>query len=340
MQQVVRVFLSLVLLVNSVPDSQAQIERQPLTTGSITYLDPQLEKLIPRSAKIEVIGSGFQHIEGPLWVKDSSILLFSDTKGQIIYRWADGKKLSKFLQNTGYTGRMPYGEEPGSNGLALDRKGNLLMAEHGDRRIAYYPLDGKYGSRTFTDNVGSKRFNSPNDIVVKTDGSVYFTDPPYGLPDKKDDSTRETHWCGVYRTSSTRTTELLTGSIPFPNGLAFSPDEKTLYVSNSAMDTLQILSFPVLNNGRLGFSKVFFNGNNLPKEQAKQIMDGLKTDKQGNVWATGPGGLLVISPGGKLLGKISTGEIIANCAWGNDGSTLYMTAGYFLYRLKTTAQGN
>lgn len=340
MQQVFRFFLLWVGLMNFMPDSKAQIEKQPLSTGSITYIDPQLEKLIPRTAKIEIIGSGFQHIEGPLWVKDSSILLFSDTKGQTIYRWAEGKKLSKFLENTGFTGRLPYGEEPGSNGLAMDKNGNLLIAEHGDRRIAAYPLNGKYGKRTVVDKVGGKRLNSPNDVVVKSDGSIYFTDPPYGLLKKKDDNTRETKWCGVYRTTKSGVTELLTSSVPFPNGIAFSPNEKTLYVSNSAKDTLQIMAFAVNSAGKLGPGKLFFNGYNLPKEQQQQAMDGLKTDKQGNIWACGPGGLLIISATGKLLGKVSTGEVIANCAWGNDGSTLYLAAGYFLYRLQTTAQGN
>ncbi len=339
-QQTFRFLLLLIGLLNFMPDSRAQIEKQPLTTGSIIYLDPQLEKLIPRTAKIEIIGSGFQHIEGPVWVKDSSILLFSDTKGQTIYRWAEGKKLSKFLENTGFTGRLPYGEEPGSNGLALDKNGNLLIAEHGDRRIAIYPLNGKYGKRTFTDNVEGKRLSSPNDLIVKSDGSVYFTDPPYGLPNKSIDSTKEVGWSGIYRTTKTGATELLNSRIPFPNGLAFSPDEKILYVSNSSQDTMQIWAFPVNSNGRLGIGKVFFNGSNLPKDQPKQVMDGLKADKQGNVWACGPGGLLIISPQGKLLGKVNTREVIANCAWSADGSTLYLAAGYVLCRLKTTSQGS
>ena len=338
-QPVVRFLLLLIGLVNFMPDSKAQIEKQPLTTGSVIYLDPQLEKLIPRTAKIEIIGSGFQHIEGPVWVKDSSMLLFSDTKAQTIYRWAEGKKLSKLLENSGFTGKLPHGEEPGSNGLAIDKKGNLLIAEHGDRRIALYPISGKYGKRTVADNFEGKRLNSPNDLVVKSDGSIYFTDPPYGLPKKGADSTKELGWCGIYRTNKSGITELLNTRIPFPNGIAFSPDEKILYISNSAKDTLQIWAYPVNSLGKLGTGKVFFNGNNLTKDQPQQVMDGLKTDKQGNVWACGPGGLLIVSPQGKLLGKINTGEVIANCAWGGDGTTLYLTAGYYLYRLQTTTQG-
>jgi gluconolactonase len=332
-------FFQWALLLIFMPYSKAQNALLPLTTGGVVYKDPALEKLIPRSATIEVIGSGFQHIEGPVWVKDSSMLLFSDTKGQIIYRWSEEKGLSKFLTNVGFTGRLPYGEESGSNGLAI-KNGELLLCEHGDRRISSYPLNGKYGQRTLIDNSNGKRLNSPNDVVVKSDGSIYFTDPSYGLPKKEADSTKEIVYNGVYKAGADGKATAIITDIAAPNGLAFSPDEKLLYISNSEQSNPQIWVFPVLPNGNVGKGKLFFDGKTLPAVNEKEVMDGLKTDKAGNVWACGRGGISIITPDGKLLGNISTGEIMANCAWGGDGTTLYIAAGYFLYRIKTNAAGN
>ena len=309
--------------------------QKPLTTGSIIYLDPKLEKLIPRSAKIEVIASGFQHIEAPVWVRDSSMLLFSDTKAGIIYRWQEGKAATKFLEHTGFTGRLPYSEEPGSNGLAVTKDGLLLICEHGDRRLASFPLNGKYGMRTVSDNFQNKRFNSPNDVIVKSDGTIYITDPPYGLPQKENDLVKEASVNGVYRIGVDKKSDLIIADLKYPNGLAFSRDEALLYVSVSDKVHPQILVYAVKKDGTVGKGKVFFDASALPKQNIEEVTDGLKTDKQGNIWASGPGGLLVIDKTGHLLGKISTGEVISNCSWGNDSSTLYITAGAFLYKIKT-----
>jgi gluconolactonase len=339
MTQRLRSCIQIVLLLIFMPQAWAQTKLPPLSVGTVNYKDAELEKLIPHSSKIEMIGSGFQHIEGPVWVKDSSMLLFSDTKGQVIYRWVDGKGTSKFLENTGYTGRLPYSEEPGSNGLAIDKSGNVFICEHGDRRIAAFPLNAKYGRRTLTDNIEGKRYNSPNDIVIKSDGSIYFTDPVYGLPKKETDPTREINITGVYKMAANRIVKAIITDLPAPNGLAFSPDEKKLYVSVSSMAKPVIMVYEVKEDGTVNKGKLFFDASSLPKEQEKQVLDGLKTDSQGNIWASGPGRILIINSAGKLLGNITTGEIISNCAWGNDGTTLYMTAGSFLYRLKTLATG-
>ncbi len=308
-----------------------------ITTGVITYKDAKLEKLIPRDTKLEVIGSGFQHIEAPVWIPDSSMLLFSDTKAGIIYRWSAGKSSSKFLEHTGFTGRLPHGEEPGSNGLAITKNGLLLICEHGDRRLASYPLNGKSGMRTLSDNYQGKRYNSPNDVLVKKDGTIYITDPPYGLPLKENDPTKELSVNGVYRISMDGKSDLIISDLKYPNGMAFSPDEQLFYVSVSDKVHPLIMVYPVKKEGSVGKGKVFFDASSLSKQQAEQVTDGLKVDQQGNLWASGPGGLLIIDKTGKLLGTISTGEVISNCCWGDNGSTLYLTAGAFLYRIKTNS---
>ena len=318
----------------------AFVQAQPYATiGQIVRLDPQLNRLIPADAKIEIVASGFGHLEGPVWVRDSSYLLINDTKAQITYKWSPITGLSKFLEHTGYTGRLPYSEEPGSNGMTIDQKGQLIICDHGDRRIAVMPLHGKGGKRTVTDNAQGKRYSSPNDVVAHANGSLYFSDPPYGLPVKEKDPTRETTVNGVYRVASTGEVTLLIKDIIYPNGLAFSADGKTLYVAQSDSLKPLIMAYPVIADGSVGKGRVYFDGASLPKLRPKEVIDGLKTDREGNVWTSGPGGLLIISPAGKLLGRIDTGEVISNCAWGDDGATLYLASSMFLCRIKTNARG-
>ena len=323
-----------------VQNNMAQSANKPLTVGGITYLDSSLLPLLPRGTTIDIIGSGYQHIEGPLWIKDSAMLLFSDTKGSVINRWQEGKGTTKFLQNIGFTGRLPYGEEAGSNGLTLNQNGELIVCEHGDRRLALFPLNGKYGLQTLTDNYEGKRYNSPNDVVMRSDGAIYFSDPPYGLPLKEKDGTKETKSNGVYLLTKEGSVKLLIDSLQYPNGLAFTPDEKQLYVAVSDSVHPHILTYDVKKDGTLSNGKLFFDASLLPREDGMQRTDGLKIDTAGNVWSSGPGGLLIINKEGKLLGIIHTGEIIANCAWGSDGSILYITGNTFLYRVKTSSQGN
>ena len=305
-----------------------------LTTGTVVYIEPGMQSLVAKGTGIEILASGLQNAEGPLWIADSSMLLFSDTKGQVIYRLPQNGSISKFLEHSGFTGRLPYGEEPGSNGLAGGNKDVLLICEHGDRRIASYSMTGSYGKKTVADNYQGKRLNSPNDIIVKSDGSIYFTDPPYGLPRKDADPRKETIGNGVYRIDPAGMVSQLTGELTFPNGLAFSPDEKLLYISVSDSLDPHIMVYPVKQDGSIAAGKMFFDASTIPTELPKQITDGLKVDRQGNVWATGPGGLLVIDPAGKLLGRIQTGEAFTNCAWTEDGF-LYITAGAFVYRIRT-----
>jgi gluconolactonase len=306
--------------------------------GQIARLDPALDNLIAKNAKIEVIGDGFLWSEGPVWIKNGGYLLFSDVPANTIYKWKEGEKITEFLKPSGYTGIMPYGDEPGSNGLIINNLGQLISCEHGDRRISAMPI-AIGGKITLADNYLGKRFNSPNDIVQKSNGDYYFTDPPYGMPKKDKDSSRETELFGVYRIGKNGAVSLIIKELTRPNGLAFSPDEKTLYVAQSDPDRAYLMAYPVLANGIVGKGEILFDATPMVKQGLKGLPDGLKIDKKGNIFMTGPGGILVISPSGKLLGKIETGEATANCAFGNDGSVLYITADMYLLKIQTKTIG-
>lgn len=306
------------------------------TIGVINRIDPELDKLIARDAEIEVLASGFEWVEGPLWVKDSSYLLFSDIPNNKIFKWKEGEGVSIFMQPSGYTGISDYGYEPGSNGLLLDDKGQLVVCEHGDRRISVLITNG--GKKTLVDNYNGKRLNSPNDGVFKSNGDLYFTDPPYGLPKHFEDSRRELEFCGVYRLTAAGKLELLTKEMTRPNGIAFSPDEKTLYVAQSDPQKAIWKVFVVNEDGSLGKSRIFYDATSLVGK-VPGLPDGMKVDKYGNLWATGPGGLNVFSPSGTLLGRIETGGSISNCTWGEDGTVLYFTADDFICRIKIKSKG-
>jgi gluconolactonase len=306
------------------------------TIGKIIRDDPELDQLIPRDAKIEVLASGFDWSEGPVWIKDGGFLLFSDIPRNSIMKWQEGAGLSLFMRPSGFTGVVDYAPEPGSNGLTADRQGRLVLCEHGDRRISRLEWDG--GKRTLVDNYMGKRLNSPNDLTFKSNGDLYFTDPPYGLPKQLDDPRCELEFCGVYRLTPDGHLTLLTKEMTRPNGIAFSPDEQTLYVSQSDSDQAIWKSFPVNADGTLGEGRVLYDATPLAK-QMPGIPDGLKVDRNGNLFASGPGGIHVFAPDGRHLGRIDSGERISNCAWGDDGSTLYITSDMFLCRIKTTTRG-
>jgi len=306
------------------------------TIGQIVREDPRLDQLIARDARIEVLASGFEWSEGPVWIKDGGYLLFSDIPRNSVMKWKEGEGIALFMKPSGYTGVADYGGEPGSNGLLLDKQGRLVMCEHGDRRVSVMPWDG--GKRTLVDNYMGKRLNSPNDAVFKSNGDLYFTDPPYGLPRQFEDPRRELDFCGVYRLSTDGKVTLLTKEMTRPNGIAFSPDEKTLYVAQSDPRRAIWMAFPVLADGTIGTGRVFYDVTSLVGK-LPGLPDGMKVDKDGNLFATGPGGVLVFAPDGKYLGRIDTGERTANCAWGDDGSALYITADMYLCRVKTKTKG-
>ena len=308
------------------------------TIGKVVRLDPQLDGIIAPNTPIEVLASGFEWSEGPVWVKDGGFLLFSDVPKNTIHKWKDGDGLSVFLKPSGYTGVNEYSNEPGSNGLTLDLRGRLVACEHGDRRLSAMPLNGG-GKVTLADRHNGKRFNSPNDVAAHSDGSFYFTDPPYGLPLQEKDPLREISVFGVYRLDNQGNVSLLVADLTRPNGVALSPDEKTLYVAQSDPDRAVVMAYPLNTNGTVGKGVVFFDATPMVKAGLRGLPDGLRVDVKGYVFATGPGGVLVLSPAGKLLGRIDTGQATANCAFGNDGSTLYLTSDMYLCRIKTNTKG-
>jgi gluconolactonase len=303
------------------------------TLGSIERLDPELDKLLAKDAVIEKLAEGFNWSEGPVWMP-GGYLLFSDVPMNTIFRWEEDKGLTVFVQPSGYTGTPPRAGEPGSNGLTRDKQGRLIACQHGDRRVARLE-HGRWV--TIADRYEGKRFNSPNDVVIKSNGDFYFTDPPYGLPKNMEDSTKEIPFQGVYRVSAKDgKVTLLTSEVTRPNGIAFSPDEKLLYVASSDSRKAIWMAYPVLNDGTLGQGQIF---KDVTGSKRRGAPDGMKVDSKGNLWATGPGGVLIFSPDGKHLGTLLTGQATANCAWGDDGKTLYITADMFLCRVRTKVKG-
>jgi gluconolactonase len=307
----------------------------------IERLDPALDRLIEPTATIEILAEGFDWSEGPVWVKDGGFLLFSDVPGNVVHRWREGEGAKPYLTPSGYTGSEPRGGEMGSNGLAIDDEGRLVLAQHGDRRIARMDAPLSAPAPAFTslaERIEGRRFNSPNDLVFRRDGDLYFTDPAYGLERQWDDPGRELPYAGVFRRSAAGEVTLLTREMTRPNGLAFSPDESRLYVTQSDPEAAIVRVFDVKPDGTLANSRVFFDATPLTKS-LKGLPDGVKVDLEGNLWTTGPGGVLVISPEGKHLGTIVTGQATANCAFGDDGRTLYMTADMYLMRVRLKVKG-
>jgi len=307
------------------------------TIGALESNDPRFFELIPPTAAIEKLAEGFAWSEGPIWMSRGSYLLFSDVPSNTVYKWKDGAGISIFLKPSGYTGSVPRGGEPGSNGLTVDSGGRLVLCEHGDRRVARLEVDGK--KTTLADRFAGKRFNSPNDLVYNSKGDLYFTDPPYGLEGRNEDPKKELAFSGVYRLRPNGELTLLTGELTYPNGLAFSPDEKTLYVAVSDPQRAIWMAYDVKADGTLANGRVFFDATSFVEQKKPGLPDGMKLDKKGNLFATGPGGVFVFAPDGKHLGTINTGEPTANCNWGEDGSVLYITANHYLCRIRTNTKG-
>jgi gluconolactonase len=316
------------------------------TLGTIERIDPAFDDLIGRDAKLEVLATGHVWTEGPVWVpRDGGFLLFSDIPPNRVYKWQEDKGESVFMEPSGGTGpNAALLKEPGSNGLLLDPDGRLILMEHGDRRVSR--LDGWDETKkktTLAHRYMGKRLNSPNDGVFKSNGDLYFTDPPYGRglkePKGEEFPDRDLDFCGVYRLSKDGKLTLLTKEMSKPNGIAFSPDEKTLYVANSDPAKAIWMAFPVKDDGTLGEGQVFFDATKWVGKDKPGLPDGMKVDAKGNVFATGPGGVLVFTPQGKHLGTIATGVPTANCGWGDDGSVLYVCADTRLTRIKTKTKG-
>jgi gluconolactonase len=306
--------------------------------GQIITVDDDLKTAINPLEKIEKLADGFSFTEGPVWHPDG-YLLFSDPNQNVIYKY-DTKlgNIGVYITKSGYTGTDigEYGQ-PGSNGLAIDNEGRLVVCQHGNHAILRHEKKGP--QIVLSNSYQEKRLNSPNDLVIKSDDAIYFTDPPYGLPMAFNDKRKELNFSGVYRIKN-GTTELLSTDLKGPNGIAFSPDEKYLYVSNwditDIHHTKTLWRYEVKADGTLQNGKIFFDMNQTDDDEA---LDGLKVDLKGNIFASAPGGVWIISAEGKYLGKIVGPERPANMAWGDDGKTLYLTAHTGLYKIRTLNGG-
>jgi gluconolactonase len=310
---------------------------QPIQEIRVIRLDPAFDKIVPPDVIVERIVSGRQWVEGPVWHRKHGYLLFSDVPANSVIKWQPEKGTSVFLKPSGYTGKAPFeGREPGSNGLAFDDQNRLLFAAHGDRRIARLERNGR--AVTLVDRFDGKRLNSPNDLVVTSRGDVYFTDPPFGLPNSYEDTRKELPFQGVYRFSRDGKLKLLTKDIKAPNGLAFSPDEKRLYISNADRSQAVWTVFDVQPDGAIGNGRVLFDATAFTKSKPGNP-DGMKVDHEGNLFAAGPGGLYVLAPNGRHLGTIDLNAPTGNVAWGGDGSTLFIASNTNIFRVKLATKG-
>ena len=319
---------------SSQPEQTGETTPAPDTgAGSVLRVDAALDALVPADYRIEKLHGDFVFTEGPVWVKAGGpYLLFSDVPGNAIYKWTPDGQLSDFM-NPVFEGEAE-GRSVGSNGLTIDSEGRLIVCEHGNRRISRIEPDGT--QTVLVDSYDGKRLNSPNDVAFKSDGWLYFTDPPYGLAKQDEDPTKELDFNGIFRLSPSGEIELLNTDQTRPNGIAFSPDEQTLYVANSDEAQKVWMAYDVQEDGTIANGRVFFD---VTSETVEGLPDGLKVDTAGNVFATGPGGVWIFNPDGKHLGTIQPDEVPANAAWGDDGRTLYMTARTGLYRIGLSTEG-
>jgi gluconolactonase len=312
----------------------------PAPEGSaitIVALDPRFDRLVPKGTAIERIANGFTWVEGPAWDRRGKQLLFTDIPNNVVYAWSERHGVRVFLHPSGYSGAEPFaGAEPGANGLAFDARGRLLLCQHGDRRVARLDPDGHLA--TVADRFEGRRLNSPNDLFVAAGGDLYFTDPPFGLPRQFDDPGRELGFTGVYRVGGDGRLTLLTRDVTAPNGIALSPSGRTLYVSNADPANPTWMAFEVSPDGSVGKGRVFHDGR-ARVAGAAGAPDGMDIDRDGNLFAAGPGAVFVLAPDGTLLGRIDFGIAVSNTAWGDDGSTLYITASTAVYRMKLRTRG-
>lgn len=306
------------------------------TIGSIERLDPTLDQIISPDAKPEILAEGFAWSEGPVWVESQKMLLFSDVPQDTVYKWTEESGKEVYLTPSGYTGSTPStSRERGSNGLLINAKGQLVLCQHGDRRVAVMNASLDHPAPDYTtiaDNYHGKKFDSPNDGVFDSKGNLYLTDPPYGLGGLEKDPLKEAPYQGVYKITPDGKVTLLVDTLTKPNGIALSPDQKSLFVANSDPLRARWYQFE-LGDTAVTSGKVFFDfTTHDPSEKGGP--DGMKIDKNGIVFASGPGGIVIFNPGGKLIGRIKLPEATANCALSADEKTLYITSDMYLLRLK------
>lgn len=318
---------------SSAPKPEAKMETAaPKGVGNIVRLDPALDALISKDAVIEKVGGGFSFTEGPLWRPDGT-LWFSDVTGNVVRSITPEGQVKVLIEKAGGETNAPAGSFIGPNAMIADKDGYVLLCQHTNRRIVR--LDKDLKQTVFLDKYEGKKFNSPNDLVYRSDGALYFTDPPYGLLKQDDDPAKELKFNGVFRYAGGKLATVIK-DLTRPNGIAFSPDEKSLYISNSDEKHKVWMKYDVNADGSVSNGRIFAD---VTAETEAGVPDGMKVDSQGNVYGTGPGGIWVFSPDGKHLGTIKPGETAANLAWAVDGKTMYITATTGVYRLKMAVAG-
>ena len=319
-----------ILLVGIITNLSAQEKKE--TIGSIERINPEMDLYVPKGSEVEILARGFGWSEGPVWVDQLNAVLFSDVRNNKAYRWDDKNGLSVFLDPSGFTGIVPANKKAGSNGLTLNSKNELVLAMHGDRRIAKLKSWNEKTFETIVNRYKGNLFSSPNDLVYAKNGDLYFTDPPYGLKDFNNDGLKELPYNGVYKLSYSGSLSLIINDLSIPNGIAISNDQKTLYVNVSDREDMKIMAYDVTSSGVTN-GRVFFDGNELAKKDNGSF-DGLKIHPSGTIFSTGPGGVLVIKPDGTHLGTIRTEKSSANCAFDSSFQNLYMTSHMYLTRIK------
>lgn len=324
-----QVFLLMVLFMSCTK----QQDNRPV--GTFERIEPAFDTIVSKDASIEIIAEGYEWSEGPVWVDSQNMLLFSDVPKNTIYKWTEAKGAEVYLTPSGFTGDSTTSPEPGSNGLTLDDRGNLILSQCGDRRLAV--MRGSMNNPqadflTIADRFNGKRFNSPNDVVTR-DLNFYFTDPPYGLAKQEEDPEKEIPFQGVYAVQADGTVRLVTDSLTRPNGLAFLKDRKTLIVANSDSGKAMWYAFDLDEQDSVTSARVFYDATEIAKTE-KGLPDGLKVDSNNNIFATGPGGVWIFNAEGKVLGKIKFTDFpVSNCALSTDEKTLFLTADSFILKV-------
>ena len=312
---------------------------ESLPGSKITRFDPALDALIATDAHVEKLAEGFTWSEGPVWIASGGYLLFTDVPENKMYRWSAGSGVEVFLSPSGYDGPPLAGlREAGANGLHVDGPNSVLVADSGSRVVSRLDLTSKR-KQTIASHYSSQRFNSPNDLARTRDGTIFFTDPPYGLTNGNDSALKELKFNGVYRIDKEGAVSVIDDSLTFPNGVALSPDQRTLYVANSDPNHPIWMRYSLDSQGKVKDKAVFADVRDLVGK-APGLPDGIAVAETGHLFATGPGGVIIFTPEGKRLGRIETGSAIANCAFGDDGRTLYMTSHKQLARVRTLVAGS
>ncbi len=332
-------FFSAALMISCQEKKQTGEETEENTTAKNEFVlvsDSSFFDIIGTSATLETVAEGFEWSEGPVWVPQINSVLFSDVLTNQIFKWNEIDSLTEYLNPSGYTGEVERGAELGSNGLTLDLDGNLVLCQHGDRRVARMASSVDIPAsefETIADNWEGKKFNSPNDLCFASNGNLYFTDPPYGLVQQENDPAREISFQGVYLAKPNGEVAVVVDSLTRPNGIALTPDESQIVIANSDPEKVKWYIYDVNEDGTLGNGSELFDAGIYAKDYPG-LPDGLKIDSQGNIFASGPGGIHVFDNEHHHLGIILTSQATANCSFGSDEKTLFITADMYLMKLQ------